>query len=81
MSDELHELVLFVFRCDGKTAAIQTYEEESGISRSEAERAVARLARVHRIEVSQWPSRAKGIIAAVIATAGILLLVLFTAAQ
>ena len=45
MVDNFDELILLLLRTDGMKDAVLTYEEETGVSRSEATTAVRRLLR------------------------------------
>ena len=49
MVDELDDFLLLLLRCDGKRAAIASYEEETGAGHAEATRAVEVLARKNGI--------------------------------
>ena len=72
MVDNIDNLVLLMRRCDGKHAAIMSYEEETDAGHAEAVRAVEKLARKHGIvDVSRIAWRAAKVIV-VLATFGIL---------
>ena len=43
MVDRIDDLVLLLLRCDGKRAAIMSYQEETGVSHARAVRMVERL--------------------------------------
>lgn len=45
MVDKMDDLVLLLLRCDGKQAAVRTYQEETGASHARAVWAVDQVAR------------------------------------
>jgi RPA family protein len=76
MVENIDELMMLLLRCDGKWAAIRTYEEETGASRAEAIQAVDELARKHGIVETRWKAsrRVIAIVAALTLVAACVLL-------
>jgi hypothetical protein len=76
MVDDIDDLILLLLRCDGKRAAVKTYEEETGIGHAEAVQTVERLVRKHGLAKTRWLARRTGmIIVAVLAVSLLCLLV------
>jgi hypothetical protein len=74
MVENTDDLMLLLLRCDGKQAAITTYEEETGASHAEAVQAVERIARNRGIAGTRWPVWRTGMIIVVTLTASVLFL-------
>jgi hypothetical protein len=72
MFDKIDDLVLLLLRCDGKRAAIMSYQEETGASRARAVRVVERIARKHGIADTWWIAWRTGMAIVAVATIGIL---------
>ena len=72
MVDRIDDLVLLLLRCDGKRAAIMSYQEETGVSHARAVRMVERLAREHGIVRTRWTAWRTGMAIVAIVTLGIL---------
>ena len=66
MVEDIDELILLLLRTNGMKDAVLTYEEETGVSHSEATTAVRRLSRQNG---PSHGARAVGQLAAVIVTA------------
>lgn len=70
MVENIDDLVLLLLRCDGKQAAITTYEEETGANHARAVRAVEKVARKHRVAGSTWTAWRIGIVIAAMVAVG-----------
>ena len=68
MIGNIEDLILLLLRCDGKRAAIMSYQEETGASHARAVRAVKRLARKHGIADTRWIAWRTGMAIVAIAT-------------
>ena len=74
MVDDIDDLILLLLRCDGKPAAVKTYEEETGAGHAEAVHALERLARKHGFATTRWPTWRTGMILAAALTVSLLCL-------
>lgn len=72
MRKKSDELILLLLRCDGRQAAIQTYEEETGASHARAVRHIDKIAQRHGVGLTPRWSRPLVLWTAAVATAAVL---------